>query len=41
MYSRSMRDTEINDTSKIDSIVFTPGNKVIMMKYVILLSLNS
>ena len=31
MYSRSIRDTEINDTSKIDSIVFTPGEKVFMM----------
>ena len=31
MYSRSMRDTEINDTSKIDNIVFTPGEKVRMM----------
>jgi len=31
MYSRSMRDTEINDTSNINSIVFTPGEKVFMM----------
>jgi len=31
MYLRSMRDTEINDTSKIDSIVFTSGEKVRMM----------
>ena len=31
MYSRSMRDTEINDTSKIDSIVFTSGEHVRMM----------
>jgi len=31
IYSYSKRDTEINDTSKIDSIVFTLGNKVIMM----------
>jgi len=31
MYSYSKRDTEINDTSKIDSIVFTSGEKVKMM----------
>jgi len=31
MYLRSMRDTEINDISKIDSIVFTSGKQVRMM----------
>jgi len=31
MYSYSKRDTEINDISKIYSIVFTPGEKVFMM----------
>jgi len=31
MYSFSRRDTEINDTSKIDSIVFTSGKQVRMM----------
>ena len=31
MYSSSMRDTEINDMTKIDSIVFTTGEHVRMM----------
>jgi len=31
MYSYSKRNTEINDTSKIDSIVFTSGKQVRMM----------
>ena len=31
MYSYSKRDTEINDMSKIDSIVFTSGKQVRMM----------
>ena len=31
MYSYSKRDTEINDTSKIDSIVFTLGEHIRMM----------
>jgi len=31
MYSFDKRDTEINNTSKIDSIIFTPGVSVRMM----------
>jgi len=31
MYSRSMQDTEIDDISKIDSIVFTSGEQIRMM----------
>jgi len=31
MYSYSKRDTEINDTSKIDSIIFTSGEHIRMM----------
>jgi len=31
MYSFGMRDTEVNDLSKIDSIVFTAGEQIRMM----------